>query len=58
MAKQLQCDCGFTAGGPDSTLEELQDVAVAHVKRTHPDLFQQQGEQGIRNMTPALLKET
>lgn len=57
MGKELLCECGFRAGGPDTSEEELGDLAVVHVRRVHPDLWQQQGEQGIRQMTPALLRD-
>ena len=58
MSKQLQCDCGFIAGGPDTTIEELQEVAVVHVKMVHADMLPQMGgEQGVRAATPSMLKE-
>lgn len=57
MAKVLECQCGFTAGGPDSTLDELRDVAVTHVKRNHPDLYAEHGDDGIRANTENFVRE-
>lgn len=57
MAKQLNCDCGFYAGGGHTTLQELEDIAVQHTKAAHPEMLQQQGEKGIRAMTPKMVKE-
>lgn len=48
MAKQLQCDCGFTAGGPDATAEQLKNIGVQHIKDNHPEMLQQHGEQQVR----------
>ena len=58
MGKQLECDRGFSAGGPDTTVDELKDVAVIHVKTVHPDMLQQMGgEEGVKAATPGMLKD-
>lgn len=58
MGKQLDCDCGFVAGGPDTTVEELKEVAVVHVKTAHPDMLSQfGGEEGVRAATPGMVKD-
>ncbi len=57
MAKQLKCDCGFTAGGPDTTLEQLQNIAVQHVKDNHPDLLRQHGEAQLRAMSVNFIRD-
>ena len=58
MGKQLECDCGFSAGGQDTIIEELQDVAIIHVKTVHPDMLQQMGgEAGVKAATPGMVKD-
>jgi predicted small metal-binding protein len=57
MAKQLQCDCGFTATGPDTTVEQLQNIAVQHIKDTHPDMLQQYGEGQVRAMSGNFIRD-
>ena len=57
MAKQLQCECGFTAGGKDATMEQLQNIAVQHIKDVHPEMLREHGEPGVREMTPSFIHD-
>lgn len=58
MAKVLECPCGFTAGGPDSSVEELGDIAVVHLKTNHPERIEEAGgEDAVRAATPQFVRE-
>lgn len=55
--KLLECDCGFRAGGSDTTLEELGDVAVIHLRTAHPERYEKLGEETIRDRVGEFVRE-
>lgn len=57
LGKRLECECGFAAGGPDTGLDELKDIAVAHIKVNHPDLLSEHGEEGVRANTESFVRD-
>lgn len=58
MGKVLECQCGFNAGGPECTVDELKDVALAHIRVNHPELITEHGEEGVRDLTPRFVRDT
>ena len=57
MGMKMDCDCGFTASGTETSVEELQEIAMVHVKHVHPEMLAEAGEEGIRAKAAELITE-
>jgi predicted small metal-binding protein len=48
MAKQINCDCGYTVHGEDD--DELVANAEQHIERDHPELVGQMSREQLLSM--------